>query len=97
MKFTNVDYQGDKSKATFYFTTKGHVDFRVLIMHLSEASQVLIVLRQTGIREEVIPIAGVCSCENFLYYHTRYTHLKPNISNFTIHLKSYFRGNALYR
>jgi len=34
MKLTDVDYQGDKYKATFYYTAEGRVDYRELIKNL---------------------------------------------------------------
>jgi len=35
MKLSDVDYQGDKTKATFYYTAEGRVDFRELIKKMA--------------------------------------------------------------
>jgi len=70
MKLTDVDYQGDKSKATFYYTAKGRVDFRILIKYLSEAFHVRIEMRQISMREEANRIGDIGPCGNFLCCHT---------------------------
>ena len=36
MKIGDVEYQGDKRKATFYYTADGRVDFRELIRHFAK-------------------------------------------------------------
>src|SRR5690606_31454902 len=46
MKISDVDYQGDKSKATFYYTAEGRVDFRELIKKMAEAFRIRIEMRQ---------------------------------------------------
>jgi len=76
MKLTDVDYQGDKSKATFYYTSEGRVDFRELIKHLSEAFRIRVEMRQIGIHEEAIRIGGVGPCGSYLCCHTWSTNFK---------------------
>ena len=70
MKLSDVDYQGDKSKATFYYTAEGRVDFRELIKHLSETFQIRIEMRQIGLREEASRIGGVGPCGSYFCCHT---------------------------
>jgi len=70
MKLTDVDYQGDKTKATFYYTAEGRVDFRTLIKHLSETFHIRVEMRQIGIREEANRIGGVGPCGSHLCCHT---------------------------
>jgi len=78
MKLSDVDFQGDKSKATFYYTAAGRVDFRVLIKHLSETFQIRIEMRQIGIREEASRIGGVGPCGSYLCCHTWPTDFKTS-------------------
>jgi cell fate regulator YaaT (PSP1 superfamily) len=66
MKLTDVDYQGDISKATFYYTAEGRVDYRVLIKHLYEAFRVRIEMRQIGMREEANRIGDIGPCGSYV-------------------------------
>ena len=52
MKLSDVDYQGDKTKATFYYTAEGRVDFRELIKKMAEQFRIRIEMRQIGMRQE---------------------------------------------
>ena len=52
MKISDVEYQGDKTKATFYYTANGRVDFRELIKHLSAEFKIRVEMRQIGARQE---------------------------------------------
>ena len=70
MKLTDVEYQGDKSRATFYYTAEGRVDFRELIKHLSEAFHIRVEMRQIGIREEAFRIGGIGPCGSHFCCHT---------------------------
>jgi hypothetical protein len=76
MKLTDVDYQGDKTKATFYYTAEGRVDYRELIKHLSKAFHIRIEMRQIGIREEACRIGGIGPCGSYLCCHTWPTDFK---------------------
>lgn len=62
MKLTDVEYQGDKSKATFYYTAEDRVDFRELIKRLAETFQIRIEMRQIGARQEAARLGGIGSC-----------------------------------
>lgn len=62
MKISDVEYQGDKSKAIFYYTADGRVDFRELIKVLAEEFKVRIEMRQIGARQEAARLGAIGSC-----------------------------------
>lgn len=62
MKVGDVQYQGDKKKATFFYTADGRVDFRELIRALAKEFKVKIEMRQIGARQESALIGGIGSC-----------------------------------
>jgi len=62
MKISDVEYQGDKSKATFYYTADGRVDFRQLIKSMAEKFKIRIEMRQIGARQESARLGGIGSC-----------------------------------
>lgn len=62
MKIGDVQFQGDKRKATFYYTADGRVDFRELIRHFAKEFRVKIEMRQIGARQESARIGGLGSC-----------------------------------
>ena len=62
MKISDVEYQGDKSKAVFYYTADDRVDFRELIKVLAEEFKVRIEMRQIGARQEAGRLGGIGSC-----------------------------------
>jgi cell fate regulator YaaT (PSP1 superfamily) len=62
MKIGDVEYQGDKRKATFYYTADGRVDFRELIRHFAKDFRVKIEMRQIGARQESARIGGIGAC-----------------------------------
>ena len=62
MKISDVEYQGDKSKATFFYTAEGRVDFRELIRKLADSFKVRIEMRQIGMRQEASRLGGIGSC-----------------------------------
>ncbi|SEM07218.1 Cell fate regulator YaaT, PSP1 superfamily (controls sporulation, competence, biofilm development) [bacterium A37T11] len=76
MKLSDVDYQGDKSKATFYYTAEGRVDFRELIKKMAEAFRVRIEMRQIGMRQEASRLGGIGSCGRELCCSTWLTDFK---------------------
>ena len=76
MKLTDVDYQGDKSKATFYYTAEGRVDYRELIKHLSKAFHIRVEMRQIGLREEVNRLGTIGPCGSYFCCHTWPTDFK---------------------
>jgi cell fate regulator YaaT (PSP1 superfamily) len=62
MKLSDVEYQGDKSKAIFYYTADARVDFRALIKVLADEFKVRIEMRQIGSRQEASRLGGIGSC-----------------------------------
>lgn len=62
MKVNDVEYQGDGTKATFYYTAEERVDFRELIKLLAEEFGVRIEMRQIGVRQEASSLGGIGSC-----------------------------------
>jgi len=76
MKLSDVDYQGDKTKATFYYTAEDRVDFRELIKKLAEEFKVRIEMRQIGMRQEASRLGGIGSCGRELCCSTWLTDFK---------------------
>ncbi len=62
MKIGDVEYQGDGTKAIFYYIADDRVDFRELIKILAEQLKVRIEMKQIGARQEAGRIGGVGSC-----------------------------------
>ena len=62
MKIGDIEYQGDKRKATFYYTAEGRVDFRELVRVFAKEYRVKIEMRQIGSRQESARIGGIGSC-----------------------------------
>src|SRR5690554_4748777 len=62
MKISDVEFQGDGSKATFYYTATGRVDFRQLIKDMADNFRVRIEMRQIGARQESARLGGIGSC-----------------------------------
>jgi len=76
MKLSDVDYQGDKTKATFYYTAEGRVDFRELIKRMAEKFRIRIEMRQIGMRQEASRLGGIGSCGRELCCSTWLTDFK---------------------
>lgn len=62
MKLVRVEYQFDSSKAIFYFTADGRVDFRDLVKDLAHTFHTRIEMRQIGVRDESKMIGGIGIC-----------------------------------
>ena len=62
MKIGDVEMQGDKTKAIFYYIAEERVDFRELIRVLADTFKVRIEMRQIGARQEAGRIGGIGSC-----------------------------------
>jgi len=84
MKIGDVEYQGDKTKAIFYYIADERVDFRQLIKVLAEEFRIRIEMRQIGARQEAGRIGGVGSCGRELCCSTFITNF---ISVTTTHAK----------
>ena len=62
MKLVKVEYLFDGSKAIFYFTADGRVDFRELVKDLAHAFHTRIEMRQIGVRDESKMVGGIGIC-----------------------------------
>ncbi len=62
MKISDVEFQGDNTKATFYYTADDRVDFRELIKVMAEDFKIRIEMRQIGARQEAARLGGIGSC-----------------------------------
>lgn len=62
MKIGDVEYQGDKTKAIFYYIAEDRVDFRTLIKVLAETFRIRIEMKQIGARQEAGRIGGIGPC-----------------------------------
>lgn len=62
MKIIDVEYQGDGTKAVFYYTAEGRVDFRQLIKDLAYEFGIRIEMKQIGARQESARIGGIGPC-----------------------------------
>ena len=76
MKLSDVEYQADKSKATFYYSADDRVDFRDLIRKLAEEFKVRIEMRQISLRHEAGRLGGIGSCGRELCCSTWLTDFK---------------------
>lgn len=62
MKISDIEFQGDASKATFYYTADQRVDFRQLIREYATEFKTRIEMRQIGLRQEAARLGGIGSC-----------------------------------
>jgi cell fate regulator YaaT (PSP1 superfamily) len=62
MKISDIEYQGDASKATFYYTAEERVDFRELIKLFAKEFRTRIEMKQIGFRQEAARLGGIGSC-----------------------------------
>jgi len=62
MKIGDVEFQGDKTKAIFYYIAEDRVDFRELIKKMAEEFRIRIEMKQIGARQEAGRIGGIGPC-----------------------------------
>lgn len=62
MKISDIEFQGDGSKATFYYTAEDRVDFRQLIKDFAREFSTRIEMKQVGFRQEASRLGGIGSC-----------------------------------
>lgn len=62
MKISDIEFQGDASKATFYYTANDRVDFRQLIKDFAREFSTRIEMKQVGFRQEAARLGGIGSC-----------------------------------
>jgi cell fate regulator YaaT (PSP1 superfamily) len=81
MKIGDVEYQGDKTKAIFYYISEERVDFRELIKVLADEFRVRIEMRQVGARQEAGRIGGIGICGRQLCCSSWLTNFKSVTTN----------------
>jgi cell fate regulator YaaT (PSP1 superfamily) len=81
MKIDDVEYQGDGTKAIFYYTADDRVDFRELIKVLAEEFKVRIEMRQIGARQESGRLGGIGTCGRELCCATWMTRFRSVTTN----------------
>ena len=62
MKISDIEFQGDGSKVTFYYTANDRVDFRQLIKEFAGEFKTRIEMKQVGFRQEASRLGGIGSC-----------------------------------
>lgn len=62
MKLSDVEFQGDGNKATFFYTADDRVDFRQLIRELAGTFSIRVEMKQVGLRQEAARLGGIGSC-----------------------------------
>ena len=62
MKLTDVEYQGDGTRAIFYYTAEERIDFRGIVRQISDRFKVRVEMKQIGARQEAGRIGGIGSC-----------------------------------
>jgi cell fate regulator YaaT (PSP1 superfamily) len=62
MKISDVEYQADGAKVTFFYTADDRVDFRELIKVLADKFKARIEMRQIGARQEAGRLGGIGTC-----------------------------------
>ena len=63
MKISDIEFQGDGSKATFYYTANDRVDFRMLIKDFAKEFSTRVEMKQVGFRQEAARLGGIGSVE----------------------------------
>jgi cell fate regulator YaaT (PSP1 superfamily) len=92
MKISDIEYQGDGKKVTFYYTSEGRVDFRELIRRYASEFKSRIQMLQVSYREEASRLGGIGSCGRELCCSTWLTDYKvvsmsaPKIQNLSINM-----------
>ena len=80
MKISDVDYQGDKTKATFYYTAENRVDFRELIKQMAESFNIRIEMRQISVLEEASRLGGIGLCGREICYSAWLTDFRTGVA-----------------
>lgn len=76
MKLTDIEFQADNSKATFYYSADERVDFRQLIKQLASEFRIRVEMRQISLRQEASRLGGIGSCGRELCCSTWLTEFK---------------------
>jgi cell fate regulator YaaT (PSP1 superfamily) len=62
MKLTDIEYQADNTKATFFYSAEDRVDFREMIKLLAGEFKIRVEMRQISLRQEAGRLGGIGSC-----------------------------------
>lgn len=76
MKLSDVEFQSDNTKATFYYSSEERVDFRELIKVLASEFKIRVEMRQISLRQEASRLGGLGSCGRELCCSTWLTDFK---------------------
>jgi cell fate regulator YaaT (PSP1 superfamily) len=76
MKLSDVEYQADRTRATFFYSAEDRVDFRDLIKRLAEEFRVRVEMRQISLRHEAGRLGGIGACGRELCCSTWLTEFK---------------------
>ena len=76
MKLTDVEFQADGTKATFYYSADDRVDFRELIKALATEFKIRVEMKQISLRQEASRLGGIGSCGRELCCSTWLTEFK---------------------
>jgi len=76
MKLSDVEFQADNSKATFYYSANERIDYRELIRILSSEFKIRVEMRQISLRQEAGRLGGIGSCGRELCCSTWLTDFK---------------------
>ncbi len=76
MKLTDIEFQADNTKATFYYSAEERVDFRELIKVLAGEFKIRVDMRQISLRQEASRLGGIGSCGRELCCSTWLTDFK---------------------
>jgi cell fate regulator YaaT (PSP1 superfamily) len=76
MKLSDVEYQSDNTKATFFYSSEERVDFRELIKTLAGEFKIRVEMRQISLRQEAGRLGGIGSCGRELCCSTWLTDFK---------------------
>ncbi len=76
MKVSDVEYQGDGTRATFFYTAEQRIDFRDLLRKLADQFRVRVDMKQIGARQEAGRVGGIGSCGRELCCSTWLTDLR---------------------
>ncbi|MCX2743427.1 regulatory iron-sulfur-containing complex subunit RicT [Mangrovivirga sp. M17] len=76
MKLSEVEYQADNSKATFFYSADDRVDFRELIKVLAAEFKIRVEMKQISLRQEAGMLGGIGSCGRELCCSTWLTEFK---------------------
>lgn len=76
MKLSDIEYQADNTKATFYYSADDRVDFRELIKLLASEFKIRVEMRQISLRQEAGRLGGIGVCGRELCCSTWLTEFK---------------------